>query len=65
MSPRKQGLKYSATQALLLTHLQTLVSSLGRMSKKPFAHLLTCAVIAIALALTGHVIRIARKHQKH
>jgi cell division transport system permease protein len=37
--------------AYLLRHAQTLVGSLGRLARQPFASLLTAAVIGIALAL--------------
>ncbi|HMD75346.1 MAG TPA: permease-like cell division protein FtsX [Steroidobacteraceae bacterium] len=38
-------------QTYFLRHLQTLVGSLGRLARQPFASFMTIAVIAIALAL--------------
>jgi len=38
-------------QAYLMRHAQTLIGSLGRLARQPFASFLTIAVIAIALAL--------------
>ena len=39
--------------AWFIRHLQTLVGSLGELSRNPFSTLLSVSVIAIALALPG------------
>ncbi len=51
INPRRQALVHSLVQAYALDHARTLLFSLGKLCRTPWASLMTVAVIGIALAL--------------
>lgn len=51
INPRRQSLVHSRFQAYALDHARTLLFSLGKLCRTPWASLMTVAVIGIALAL--------------